>query len=90
VPLDLRPRSDVVSRRLGDEVVLVNLRTNRIYSLNRTGARLWELLVEQAERSTIEATMLEEFDVDPSELHNEIDKLLGELAQAGLVDDGTS
>ena len=29
---------------VGDEVVLVHLRTNRIYTLNRTGARFWELL----------------------------------------------
>jgi hypothetical protein len=41
---ELRPEDDVVSRRLEDEVVLVHLRTNRIYKLNETGARLWELL----------------------------------------------
>ena len=34
---------DVVSRRLGDTVVLVNLADNAIYELNRTGARTMEL-----------------------------------------------
>jgi hypothetical protein len=37
----VQPNRDVVARRLKDEIVLVHLRTNRIYSLNRTGARFW-------------------------------------------------
>jgi Transglutaminase-like superfamily/Coenzyme PQQ synthesis protein D (PqqD) len=35
---------DVVWRWVDDEAVLVNVKTNRIYSLNPTGARLWELI----------------------------------------------
>ena len=35
---------NVVGRRLDDRFVVVNLRTNRIYELNRTASVLWELL----------------------------------------------
>ena len=42
---DLPTRNpDVVFRRLDDEVVLVNMKTNLIYALNPTAARFWELL----------------------------------------------
>jgi len=37
----VQPSRDVVARRLEDEIVLVHLQKNRIYSLNRTGARFW-------------------------------------------------
>jgi len=31
---------DTVATRVGDEVVLVDLKTDRIYTLNRTAARI--------------------------------------------------
>ena len=81
----LAPAADVAARRLGDEVVLVNLRTNLIYELNRTGARLWELLAEGCDRREIERRMLADFEVDEETLRAEIGELLGSLLEAGLV-----
>lgn len=81
----LRPNPDVVWRQVGDEVVLVNMKTNLIYSLNSTGARLWELLDSGADRREIEQAMLDEFDVEPAQLRQEIDSQLERLAREGLV-----
>lgn len=72
-------------RRLGDEIVLVNLRTNLIFELNRTGARFWELLAEGYDRVEIERRMLGEFDVARDTLRGEIDGILSSLHVAGLV-----
>jgi hypothetical protein len=41
-----------------EEAVLVNLKTNRIYSLNPTGARLWELISVGNDREAAEAALL--------------------------------
>lgn len=82
----LQPASDVVARRLDDELVLVNLQTNRIYTLNRTGARFWELLADGNDRDAIEAQLHTEFDVDRATLSAEVDELLADLARVGLVD----
>ncbi len=35
---------DVTARRLGENIVLVHLGTDRIYELNPTAARIWELI----------------------------------------------
>lgn len=86
---DLRPAPDVVSRRLDDEVVLVNLQTNKIYSLNPTGARFWELLAEGNDRAAIEGRLLNEFEVTPERLSAEVDALLAALSQAGLIGEPT-
>ena len=82
---DLRPHPDVVSREVGDDLVLVHLKTNRIYSLNRTGARLWQLLDSGCTRAAAERQLLDEFDVDEAQLRREIDDQLAELAREGLV-----
>lgn len=82
---EVRPSPDVVAQELEGEVVLVNLRTNRIFALNRTGARLWQLLTSGADRSGIQRELRREFDVDSAELDHEIDLLLAHLAAEGLV-----
>jgi hypothetical protein len=81
----LEPTDDVVGQRLGDEVVLVSLQTNRIFELNRTSGRFWELLQEETDRDRIEESLLEEFEVNGAELSGEVDRLISSLADEGLV-----
>ncbi len=81
------PGPDVVARRVDDEVVLVNLRTNRIFALNPTGARFWELLEAGADRTAIEETLRGEYEVSPPEITASIDALVEELRSERLVQD---
>jgi hypothetical protein len=80
-----RPHPDVVWRRVGEDAVVVNLKTNRIYSLNHTGARLWELISAGNDREAAEAALLSEFDVEEGELRKEVAGVLEELAKEGLI-----
>jgi hypothetical protein len=79
------PDGEVVGQRLGDELVLVHLRTNQIFILNRTGARFWELLESGADVSSIEEILLQEFDVEPVELKKELEGFVRELSSEGLI-----
>jgi hypothetical protein len=79
------PNPDVLIQRLGQEMILLHLRTNRFYELNCTGSRLWELLVLGYSRSRVEKEMLREFDVEPGLLAKEIDDLLAALTAENLV-----
>jgi hypothetical protein len=83
---DLRPHPDVSWRRLEDEIVIVHLKTNRIYRLNRTAARFWELLAEGSDRAAAERMLAAEFDVDADALRQETTGLLNELSSEGLLD----
>ena len=83
----IRTSPDVVARRLEDEIVLVNLTTNRIFSLNRTGGRYWELLDEGLEQEVIVGRLLDEFDVDRPTLEQEIADITAQLRREGLVAD---
>jgi hypothetical protein len=76
---------DVVSRWVDEEAVLVHLKTNRIYSLNPTGARLWELIGAGNDREAAEAALIEEFDVEEGDLRKEVADMLEALAKEGLI-----
>ena len=80
-----RPQPDVVSRRLDEQTVLVNLRTNRIFELNRTGARLWDVLGEGSSESQIVERLLAEFEVPQEQLEREVRALLDQLLDEGLI-----
>ena len=80
-----KPDADVVSQRLDDEVVLINLRTNRMFSLNRTGARAWELLQTGHDWSATRSALLYEFDVNPATLDRELEALSASLAVEGFA-----
>jgi hypothetical protein len=82
----LRHSADAVSNRLGDGGVVVNLRTNRIFELNATGMRAWELIGHGRTRAALERQLEAEFDAGPGRVRTELEQLIADLAREGLVD----
>ena len=81
----IEPSDDVVGQQLEDQIVLVHLQTNRIFELNHTGGRFWELLQAESDRERIEEQLLSEFEVSEDELKAEVDALIPQLVQEDLV-----
>lgn len=77
--------SDVLAQKLGDEVLLMHSGTNRVYELNATAARLWELLVEGCDGPQIVTRMLHDFDIEPDQLDAEIASSLARFSTEGLL-----
>jgi hypothetical protein len=82
----LRQSPHVVSSRLGDAGVLVHLRTNKIFELNATGLRIWELLGEGESLENVERRLCDEFNAEPTRLRSELVALLNALHHEGLVE----
>jgi coenzyme PQQ synthesis protein D (PqqD) len=84
-PTRFQASPNALATRVGDEIVLVDLSTDRIYSLNRTAARIWELVSDDGDRAQVERRMLEEFDVAPAQLAEAIDDLIASMTREGLL-----
>ena len=82
----LKAAPDVVSRSLGSFGVLVNLKTNHIFQLNETGARIWQLIVEGTSVRDIILTLGREFDVDITTATDQTMTLIEELFEQGLIE----
>jgi len=80
-----RPSADTLYERIGDETVLIHMRTNQIYELNRTAARFWDLLCAGHDRAEIQQLVLQEFDVAEADIEREIEALLASLKEEGLI-----
>jgi len=77
--------ADTLATRVGDEIVLVHTGTDQIYVLNRTGARLWELLCANRDRAEIERQLLDEFEVAPALLASQVEELIASLLEGNLI-----
>lgn len=75
----------VIFQRLDDEAIVVDLEEGSIFSLNETGARLWEIVTAGGDEQSIRRTLLAEYDVAAPRLDDEISRLLQELMDAGLL-----
>jgi hypothetical protein len=75
----------VVGQRVSDLMVLVHMETNRIYELNRTASRFWELLSEGNDVAGIQQRLLQEFDVTDAQLAGEINELLAAFHTEYLI-----
>ena len=80
-----RPHTDVISRQMGDGAVLVHLASNTIFELNRTGARVWDLLAQSVTPVDIARTLAGEFQVEMTVAAREVDQLIEQLSAAGLL-----
>jgi hypothetical protein len=79
------PGPDVIVRKTGDTAVIVDLRTNKIFELNPVAARVWDLLIDTIDEPTLLSRIRDEFDVDPDQLHRDVQALLTTLQRENLI-----
>jgi hypothetical protein len=71
---------------VGETAVLVHLGSNRIYELNDTGARIWELTADGATIEGLVDRLEREFEVDRGQLATEVARIVDDLVRAGLFE----
>jgi hypothetical protein len=76
---------DVLFQVLGEDSVLLNLKSEHYFGLDRVGTRIWNLIAEHGRAEVALQQMLQEFEVTESTLRADFDRLLGELIEAGLI-----
>ena len=72
-------------QRLDDEVIVIQLKTDQIFSLNHTGARFWELLSSGSDLAWIRGELENEFGVSSDMLTAEIEETLALLIREQLL-----
>ena len=78
----------VVTRRVGEETVILDLDSGTYFGLDPVGARFLELLESRGTIAAVMAPMLEEFEVGEEQLAADLDRLAAEMLSAGLLSRG--
>lgn len=77
---------DVLFRLVGDEGVLLNLKTELYLGLDPVGARMWTVLNDAPSIQAAYDSLLREYDVEPERLQQDLHELLDRLLEQGLID----
>ncbi len=77
--------TNVIWRRIGDEVVVIKDDGLATHVLNKTAAFIWELLDGQREIDNIAATLCERFDVPLEEARADVRETIEKLTLVGIV-----
>ena len=79
---------DVLINKIEGESVLLNLNNECYYGLDTVGTRMWELLTTADSIQAAYDALLNEYDVDPEILRLDLEELIGNLIEQGLMEIG--
>lgn len=86
---------DFVTRRIGAQTLIVPLTggvgdLNAIYSLNETGAVIWQMLRDRMPLPQIVAAVCRQFEVSAEEATGDIRDFMAELHHSGMIDNSST
>ena len=75
----------VMSRLVGDEMVLLDLASGIYFGLDGVGQRIWESVAEGNSLEQIVDLIVSEFDVDEDQAQTDVLEFASDLVERGLL-----
>ena len=75
----------VMARRVGEEIVVLDLGGGEYFGLPEVGGRMWELIVEGKSLLEVSNAIVSEFEIDRSTVQKDLIGLVGDLCGKGLL-----
>ncbi len=84
---DMRATADpqVMIRNVGQESVILDLKTERYLGLNEVGTRMWTAIVGAPSIQSAYDALVAEYEVDPKRLREDMEDLLRRLVEERLI-----
>ncbi len=75
-----------MARRVDDELVILDVPSGRYFGLNDVGAFVWDQLEHDCSLDDLLAAVIVEYDIDRQQASRDIDELINQLVEGGLVE----
>ena len=76
---------DLMEAELGDELVALDPRAGTCFGFNSVATSVWRLLEQPKTFEQLQQSLLDEYEVDPAECSQELQRLLGDMSSRGIV-----
>ena len=83
--MKIRVADEVVFRNVAGEAVLLNLATGTYFGLDTVGTRMWHLMADHGSTERVVETLLAEYEVEEVRLRCDLDNLIRQLLEKGLM-----
>jgi hypothetical protein len=81
-----RHAKHVAWRKVEDEAVILDMDTAVYYSLQETGARIWELIGQGKSVQEIIQIIVEEYDAAEQEVRKDVDEIILKLKKEKIIE----
>lgn len=81
----LTPAPRVLTRPVGDELVLLNLETEHYFGLDPVGASMWQVLCDEGTIEAAAAALEGRYDVSAERLRADLEELVEKLVDHQLL-----
>ena len=71
---------------IDSEAVILDVNSGTYFGLNEVSNRIWQLLQTPTDSEQLIAQILEEYEVTPEDVREDVQSLLGDMLNAGLVE----
>jgi len=79
-------KADVVSRKVQDEEVVLDLGSGTYFGLNEIGTKVWEMLKEKVPLEHLSEKIAEEYEVSLKRAQKDVNTLVMTLEKKGLIE----
>lgn len=86
-PMLWQARAEVLRSDLGEEIALLDPLKNTYFTLNATGAVIWNALQTPASLAQVCQAVADEYDIDPAICAEDVKQVLADLRAMGLLMD---
>ena len=76
---------DLSWRQVGDELIVLDLRSNSYLSINESGTALWQMLVDGTTVRGMTARLASDFGLDQDRATTDVEAFVAMLAERGLL-----
>lgn len=76
---------DVISQEVSGETVLFDLESECYFGLDAVGTRIWQLIRDTGDLRTIYSILLQEYEVDDTQLRADLEALITDASERGLI-----
>jgi hypothetical protein len=77
--------SHVLSREVGDEIIVLDLASGTYFGLDPVGARIWKRIEEGETLAQVCDGLVAEYETDLETLQRDTLELVGKLSESGLL-----
>jgi hypothetical protein len=76
---------DLLEAELGDELVALDAEAGTCFGFNEVAASVWRELAQPKTAEALKSALLAEYDIEPEQCGRELDDLLQDLQDRGLI-----
>jgi len=83
--LKINQQKEILYQDIEDELIILNIKEENYLGLDKVGTNLWNILLNSSSIKHAYDQMLEEYEVEPEILKNDLNNFINELEKNGLV-----